>query len=185
MKPLGALLLAMLLVLPLACDRGFGKPKVGDTCSTQDQADCKDETTIVTCDQGKYIEYPCKGPAGCKKEGRARQMRRVARRPGRRLQPRRQLHLRLRPQRPARVQGAQVGDEQPLPRPPTSARPKDPYVKCDQTVAEVGDACENKAAACSVDGKSVLECAEKKFAAKQKCDTECEIKDRLVQCKAK
>ena len=50
-------------------------------------------------------------------------------------------------------------------------------------VAKVGDDCEEKAAACSDDGKAVLECADKKYALKQKCDTSCEIKDKLVQCK--
>jgi hypothetical protein len=180
----GMSLLAAMLASPLACDQISGKPKAGETCSTQDQADCKDDKTIITCDQGKYIEYPCKGPTGCKKEGVLVKCDESLGDVGDACSHN------------GNYTCASDGSAQLVCterawvlsshcRGPKKCVPEGLYVKCDQTVAKVGDSCEEKAAACSDDSKAVLECADKKYAVKQKCDTSCEIKDKLVQCKAK
>ncbi len=190
MNPFGAsdfakmALLATLLASPLACDKGFGKPKVGDTCSTQDEADCQDDKTIVTCDQGKYIAYPCKGAAGCKKEGVLVKCDESLGDVGDACSH--DGNYTCATDLSAQLVCKERKWEMSNPcRGPAKCKTEGPYVKCDQTFAQIGDACEDKAAACSVDNKEVLECAEKKFASKQKCETECEIKDRLVQCKPK
>lgn len=176
-------LLAALLASPLACDK-LQKPKAGATCATQDEADCKDGTTIITCDQGKYIEYPCKGPAGCKKEGvlvkcdeSLGDVDASCSHDGN-----------YACSADSTAQLVCTDRKWVLSRDcrgPNKCKPEGLYVKCDQTIAEVGDTCDGDAAACSVDQKSVLECADKKYAVKQKCDTSCEIQDRLVQCKTK
>ncbi len=167
---------------PLACDKGFGKPKAGDSCSTQDQADCKDDRSIVTCDDGKFVEFPCNGPAGCKKEGVLIKCDESLGKVGDPCATANTLACAT----DGSAQLACTDRKWVLSRDcrgPNKCAAEGLYVKCDQTVAKVGDSCDDTAAACSVDGKSVLECADKKHAVKQKCDTSCEIDGKVVQCK--
>jgi hypothetical protein len=39
-------------------------PRAGDSCERGAGA-CKDRSTALRCSDGKLIEVPCKGPAGC------------------------------------------------------------------------------------------------------------------------
>ncbi len=175
--------LSLMLASPAACDK-YGKPKAGETCSTQDQADCKDDKTIVTCDQNKYIEYPCKGPAGCKKEG---VLVKCDESFGD-VDDACSLNGNYTCASDGTAQLICTDRKWVLSRNcrgPNKCKPEGLQVKCDQTLAEVDDVCDANTAACSVDGKTVLECTDKKFAVKHKCDTACEIQDQHVQCKAK
>ena len=60
----------------------------------------------------------------------------------------------------------------------------DGAIRCDQSVAQVGDACE-EGAACSVDMKSMLGCRDGKRVVEHVCPKACEIreKENLIGCK--
>ena len=57
-------------------------------------------------------------------------------------------------------------------------------VKCDNSVAKVGDLCSEEDAACAADGKSILQCKSNKFAEVQKCPdgTRCNSSGVLIRC---
>lgn len=45
------------------------RDRVGESCGMlTGTAGCKDGHTRIVCDQGKYIEEPCRGPKGCEEE---------------------------------------------------------------------------------------------------------------------
>lgn len=57
-------------------------------------------------------------------------------------------------------------------------------VRCDQTIAEMGDACDGDDAACSLDGINLLVCRDRRRMLKSACTTGCEVQRRmgLVTC---
>lgn len=62
MRPSILSVLAGLLLV--AC----GTPKVGDTCSVTGFL-CESGTAALECKVGKWVQLPCRGPNGCKREG--------------------------------------------------------------------------------------------------------------------
>jgi hypothetical protein len=57
------------------------------------------------------------------------------------------------------------------------------FVKCDNTMAAVGDPCSKDGdPACSVDGKSIVECRGGKFAVAQACPSACKVDGVFVKC---
>ncbi|MBK7150674.1 MAG: hypothetical protein IPH72_02750 [Sandaracinaceae bacterium] len=95
------------------CDTSVGA--VGDTCTSDYGAACsEDGLSIMHCVDGAVaVMNPCRGPDGCKVNGR--------------------------------------------------------MVRCDESLAAVGDACEGSNAACRVDGLALLECSGGTFAQTREC----------------
>jgi hypothetical protein len=55
------------LALMLACCKP--RDRVGESCGMlTETAGCKDAHTRIICDQGTYIEEPCRGPKGCEEK---------------------------------------------------------------------------------------------------------------------
>jgi hypothetical protein len=176
-------LLMTLLAAPLACDKLTGKPKAGDSCSTQDEADCKDDKSIVTCDQGKYIEYPCKGPAGCKKEGVLVKCDESLGADGDACSQNDNFACTTDNASQLKCADHKWKVVSPC-RGPNKCKAEGLFVKCDTTIAKAGDTCDKDGdAACSDDSKTILECKGNKFEEKQKCPSACEVKGIFVQCK--
>jgi hypothetical protein len=56
-------------------------------------------------------------------------------------------------------------------------------IECDTSVAALGEACGKEGnAACSMDGKTVLECKSGKYAVSHKCRKACKVSGVLVHC---
>lgn len=56
-------------------------------------------------------------------------------------------------------------------------------VKCDRTIRNAGDACTKDGdAACSTDGKTVLECKNGKMEKSKECPKKCEVSPLYIQC---
>src|SRR5690348_17282826 len=54
--------LVVAVVLGVACKK---TPEAGDTCGQFLSAQCKDDHTELECEDGHYIEVPCRGAKGC------------------------------------------------------------------------------------------------------------------------
>lgn len=69
-------------------------------------------------------------------------------------------------------------------RGPKHCRANERGVRCDQTVAEIDDACDGDDAACSVDGINLLVCRDGRRKLKSACTTGCEVQRKmgLVMC---
>ncbi len=55
-------------------------------------------------------------------------------------------------------------------------------VRCDQSIADIGDACDGSGAACSLDGINLLECRNGRRTLKSACTGGCEVHRKSVQC---
>lgn len=63
-------------------------------------------------------------------------------------------------------------------RGPRGCRVKDDAVLCDQSIAEIGDACTGDSAACALDGLNLLVCRDGRFTLKSACTAGCEADTR-------
>lgn len=55
-------------------------------------------------------------------------------------------------------------------------------VRCDQSIADIGDACDSRGAACSLDGINLLECRNGRRTLRSACTGGCEVQRKRVQC---
>jgi hypothetical protein len=177
----GAFGIALLVGALLACK---SSPKAGESCKNEGEASCQDKGMIVTCKSGKWETVACKGPEGCGEQGaivKCDETLAVVDDPC----------------------GSQTGDhyscstdkKQQLKceagkwkmvgkcNGPKGCEAKFPFVNCDNSVSSAGDPCSKDGdAACSDDGKSILECKNGKFEATQKCDGKCVASGLFVKC---
>ena len=160
MSGLGAI---SLLVAIQACTS-----KAGDACEKGKGA-CKDNNTALACNDGKFIEVPCKGAKGCTIANDTLD---------------------------CDLSGNQVGDicakdqegeaqcaadgksylvcksgkfaVTPC-RGPGGCKYDGKTSKCDNAVGQEGDGCEGDSYVCSVDGKALLKCDGKNLKVDEKC----------------
>lgn len=143
----------------------------GDVCSTQDEnkGTCgADGKSMVSCHSGKYEVMACRGPAGCKPEGKGSTCDNTLGEEGDRCvgagntcatDGKRMLSceggrfaLKWRCGGPAGCKGTGNGE-----------------LSCDSSVAEVGDACDTEGGACTADRKQLLRCEGGKFGVQSHC----------------
>jgi hypothetical protein len=156
-------LIALGLLACSAC-----KPAPGSSCDTG-EARCLDSQRSLVCDEGKFVESPCKGKAGCST---------------------------LQETTTCDISGNQPGDvcvkadegvatclseaamlvchdrrfESVPCHGPAGCRTAGERTNCDQSVAEVGDVCKKEnAKACSTDKSQVLSCTDGRMTAEYLC----------------
>lgn len=141
------------VLLMAGCKRG-----VGSSCD-KGEARCLDRERQLVCDQGKFIESPCRGPEGCSLAPKGVSCDVSANKPG---------DLCSRDDEgaaactdPKTLISCRGGSYQPSPcRGPDGCVASEGRPKCDTSVATSGDACaeQEKPKACSTDGKTLLAC---------------------------
>jgi hypothetical protein len=62
--PFKPVIAAALLALSLAAC-GNSEPKAGESCETEDTANCSSSTEALFCESSVYRAVPCRGPDGC------------------------------------------------------------------------------------------------------------------------
>jgi hypothetical protein len=147
-------LVALCLLGAAAC-----KPAVGGSCDAH-EARCLDDARAIVCDEGKFIETPCKGKGGCSTAREKTSCDISGNQPGDACSKSDEgvavcagesamlaCHGRKYETVPCRgPRGCEMVVGQP---------------NCDQSVAELGEACKKQnAKACSADKTRVLSCAE-------------------------
>lgn len=170
------LVFASLLVL--GCNR---EPGPGDSCKPTDIR-CVDPKTELACQKGVFIAAPCKGPLGCKEDGKHLFCDFSGNAEGDPCSTEEEGNARCigENQRITCTGGKYTID---------FCRGNDGckatgYVKCDQSKAADGDPCKGTTNACSADGKSVLSCVGDRFRTTAQCPGEggCSIAEHEVNC---
>lgn len=179
-RPGSMLILALLLAVP-GC-----KAKVGGTCADEGEARC-DGARMLVCQSNRWVEVACAGPGGCKRSGRYVDCDESRARVGDPCgnEPRAYSScsvdgkVRLRCER-----GVWRAD---LPcRGPGGCVHSGRFVDCDDSVAELGDACEPGAYSCSVDRTSMLLCRGGKYTEAERCAPgRCEVSGSTIECAGK
>jgi len=145
---------------------------------------CKDEHTITICEDGKFIEQPCKGAAGCRYDDKLVKCDESHGDYGDRCSHDGNYTCAV----DGSAQLTCVNGKWKLAstcRGPKKCWPDGENIMCDQTFAKEDDPCEGSAAACSAAPGAVLHCEGGRYTIRTPCPWGCEIKDKLVQCKPK
>ncbi len=173
--------LALLLAALLACK---SDPKPGADCKTEDEAVCQGKQSMVICKSSKWQVAACKGPEGCAQQGTIVKCDETLAQEGDDCGIQTGEHYSCSLDKKSQLKceagkwkmAAKCGG-------PKGCEAKFPFVKCDNSTSAVGDACSKDGdAACSPDGKSVVECKNGKFEATQKCDGKCVASGLFVKC---
>jgi hypothetical protein len=172
-----------LLVMPFASLAACNKaPTVGDSCKSTDIL-CVDPKTELACQKGVFIVSPCKGPMGCKEDGKHLVCDATGDADGD-------------PCSTDEEGAAQcIGDGARITcrggkyardfcRGEAGCDAKSGAIRCDQSKSQEGDPCSGETSACSLDGKNVLSCHSGKFTMVAACPGEdgCTIVERRVNC---
>ncbi|HVY29226.1 MAG TPA: hypothetical protein VHB79_21855 [Polyangiaceae bacterium] len=177
---------ALISLFPLALLSFWGcKPGPGSSCDAH-EARCLDAKRAIVCDDGKFVETPCKGKGGCATDP---QLQRTS----------------------CDISGNEPGDPcsggnegvavcqgeqamlschgrkyESVPcHGPKGCQMLGDQANCDQSVAEPGDACKkDNAKACSVDGSQVLSCKDGRMTALYLCrgDLHCSSAGGKLAC---
>ena len=153
MPRLGSLLLLCLL-LALSC-----KPGPGSSCDLG-EARCLDGRRELVCDDGKLVETPCKGKAGCSTIQEATSCDISGNQPGDACAKADEGVAVCTEGGAMLACHARVFEAVPC-RGPKGCELVAGQAHCDQSIAEAGDGCKKpNAKACSVDKSRVLSCRE-------------------------
>ena len=160
---------SLLPIIPL-CLLGFlaCKPGPGSACGAREMR-CLDAKRAIVCDDGKFVETPCKGKAGCSTLQESTACDISGNQPGDACSQ--------------ADEGVAVceGDQSMLAchrrkyetvpcRGPRGCEMLGAQANCDQSIAEAGEPCKkDKAKACSADQSQVLSCKDGRLAALYLC----------------
>jgi hypothetical protein len=157
-------------------------PREGDSCKG-DVGVCLDPKTMLSCEDGKYVPDPCRGPAGCKDNRERIDCDQSVAETGDRC---------FGPGATCSVDGRRMLDckddvlvERRNCRGPYHCTTKDEIVTCDTSVARLGDSCAGEGtAACTEDHKSMLLCHDEKLELGRICrgSTPCTSEHGTVDC---
>jgi hypothetical protein len=132
------------------------KPAVGSSCAT-DEARCLDKSSQLSCDNGRFIQTPCRGPAGCSTSDRGVRCDISGNRPGDACSRVDEGAASCVGQRMIVCRGGQYVFAEC--RGAKGCSNEAGRAVCDTSLALRGDACNKPGAkACSKDGKEVLSC---------------------------
>ncbi len=154
MKPAALLRALTALLIPFAC-----KPAPGGPCE-RGEARCLDAQREIVCDDGKFVETPCRGKAGCSTIKETTTCDISGNRPGDACAKSEQGVAACAD--PSGMIACHSGRfERVECRGPRGCETVVGQPNCDQSVADVGDACKlPNAKSCSTDKQSVLVCRE-------------------------
>lgn len=158
--------------------------KAGDPCQAG-TATCLDQHTKLSCLNGRYTQSPCRGPLGCRNSAGKNLCDVTTNREGDVCSTDDEGKGECSPdgKHLVRCNGGKYTFT--LCRGPGGCNTKDGDSTCDQSRAEVGDACgTTTGSACSLDGKQMVRCDGGKFVATEVCRGElgCHGADGKVQC---
>ena len=171
-------LLLLLGLLSAGC-----KPAVGSRCD-KGESRCIDHVRALVCQDGRFIETPCNGKAGCRLQGDVTVCDAHGNKPGD-------------PCSTDEDGAAVCADEKTLLachagkyalvacRGSHGCAEAGRHAECDETIAEAGEACAHEGKkACSVDGKQVLACAQGQTETRYQCRGErgCTVKGGKIDC---
>ncbi len=173
---------AVLVLVALALGACSREPGPGDACKSTDIR-CVDPKTELACQKGTFIVVPCKGPLGCKEDGKHLVCDATGNAEGD-------------PCSTDEEGAAQcIGDKQRITcrggkytvdfcRGEQGCDGKSGTIRCDQSKGRDGDPCHGATNACSEDGKRVLSCHDGRLATVASCPGEggCSIHERQVDC---
>jgi hypothetical protein len=165
--------------LVTACNR---EPGPGDDCKPQ-EIRCLDPKTELACQKGKFIAAPCKGPLGCREEGKHLVCDFTGNAEGDVCSTEEDGNAKcIGEDRRITCRGGKYTIDHC--RGPEGCRSTGTLLRCDQSKAEEGDPCRSQTNACSLDGKRVLSCADGRFHVAAQCPGEggCSITGREVSC---
>ena len=153
-------------LLAAACST---EPKPGESCSGLDTR-CYGKDARVVCVLGTFVEWPCKGPAGCKVEGECVSCDISGNAAGTPCPASEDGTAACRADQPLLVQcrGGKYVERDC--RGPKGCYRVDNTSRCDQSVALEGDACQGSLPACSLDKKQLLKCESGTFRLQAHCD---------------
>lgn len=178
-KELPLLVIAMVAVSAAAC-----RTKPGGTCRSEGEARCAGDRRMLVCTGGQWSAVACLGPKGCVGDGRFVECDESLARAG----------------EPCGSDGldslACSSDGHGLLRcnghvwqghrscgGPKGCQMSARFVDCDDSIASVGDRCDEGDLACSVDGTAVLRCAAGHMVLDTACaPRRCRARDRVVDC---
>lgn len=161
-----------LTLLGTRCD--FSANQSGDACSADDEgaASCANRDVMLSCHGGRYASLPCRGPQGCvNTDGRAQCDTSLAEP----ADPCRAENLKACSYDGTQVLICKQGAMQHfyLCRGPAGCKQANGKLKCDTSLAKVGDACDQKlegeAFACTPDQRAILGCKGGAFALDEAC----------------
>jgi len=159
------------------------KPGVGSRCD-KGESRCLDATSALVCQDGRYIETPCRGKAGCRLDVDRTACDVHGDRPGDAcstdeegaavcVDEKSMLACRKGKYTTVACRGAHGCSEEGH------------HAECDATIAESGEPCaaEGKKA-CSADGKRVLQCAQGQMETRYQCRGEraCSVAQGKIDC---
>lgn len=157
-------------------------PGPGDECKPTDIR-CVDPKTELACQSGVFISAPCKGPLGCREDGKRLVCDFSGNATGDPCSTDEEGSARC------------VGEDQRITcmagkyfvdfcRGPEACKSTGTSVKCDQTKGQDGDPCVGKSNACSTDGKRVITCHDGRFVTTAHCEGEggCSVTASQVDC---
>lgn len=158
------------------------KPKAGDSCE-QGKRLCQDPKTEMWCQDGKLATGPCKGPKGCTTEGTTMRCDISANAVGEPCSPDDQDAAACTADGKSMVV-CEKGKYAIRPCRGPKACKELGKVDCDESMAQLGDACSGAGYKCSVDGKSLLQCKDGKAALDEKCPEgeSCKVAGNEVGC---
>jgi hypothetical protein len=173
-----------LFVLIAALGACKSSPKAGEACKTEDEAACQDKQTMVMCKSQKWQLAACKGPEGCAQQGAIVKCDETLAQEGDDCGVQTGDHYSCSLDKKTQLKceagkwklSAKCGG-------PKGCEAKFPFVNCDNSISAVGDPCSKDGdAACSTDGKAIVECKGGKFEETQKCDGKCVASGLFVKC---
>lgn len=135
------------------------KPSVGSSCDVH-EARCLDAQRAIVCDDGKFVEAPCRGKAGCTTVRERTACDITGNQPGDACSRNDEGVAVCRGERAMLACHGRKFESVPC-RGPRGCETVAEQANCDQSVAEAGEACKKQGAkACSVDKAQVLSCVD-------------------------
>jgi hypothetical protein len=158
------------------------EPGPGDSCKSTDIR-CVDPRTELACQKGVFIPVPCKGPAGCKEDGKHLSCDVTGNAEGDPCSTDEEGSAVCTPdQRRITCRGGRQTMD--FCRGEKGCKSEARAIRCDQSKGEPGDPCSGQTHACGLDGKAVLVCRQGKLAIAADCPGEggCSVAQGKVDC---
>jgi hypothetical protein len=171
--------IACALAAATACHH---EPGPGDECKPSDIR-CVKPHTELACQKGVFVPVPCKGPAGCKEDGKHLACDVTGNAEGDACSTDEEgAAICIGEQRRITCRGGKQNID--FCRGDKGCKSEAGAIRCDQSKGEPADPCSGQTHACSADGKAVLGCRGGKLAFSASCPGEggCTISQGKVDC---
>lgn len=158
------------------------EPGPGDECKPTDIR-CVDPRTELACQKGVFVAVPCKGPAGCREDGKRLSCDVTGNAEGDACSTDEEgTATCIGSERRITCRGGKLTID--FCRGDSGCRSEAGTVRCDQSRGEPGDPCNGQTHACTADGKAVLGCHDGKLAQVATCPGEsgCSVAQGKVDC---